>query len=149
MRGDYWNRLPFASGGGTDCLYAHHVTESPLTARGRGLAIASLVLTALGMVVALGVLLIFGGYALFSLTTGAPPHVLASIGHMGAIAAAFAVTPLSVLGLLLGVVSLVRSRRSRGRGMAITGVVLGVVGLVIVLLGVPFWGVEVCLSVSC
>lgn len=108
-------------------------------------------LAILGVVVALGVLLAFGGYALFSLTTGAPAHVLASIGYMGAITAGFGVTPLSGLGLLFGVVSLARSRRShaRGRGMAITGVVLGSVGLVSVLLGAPFWGVEVCLSVSC
>jgi len=125
------------------------VTEPSPSAPGRGLAIASLVLSILGVVVALGALLAFGAYAALSLTTGAPAHVLASIGHMGAITVAVGVTPLSVLGLILGVVSLARSRRSRGRGMAITGVVLGIIGLVIVLIGVPFWGVEVCLSVTC
>ncbi len=103
--------------------YARDVTEPSPPAPGRGLAIASLVLAILGVVVALSVLLAFGGYALFSLTTGAPAHVLASIGHMGAITAAFGVTPIAGLGLPFGLVSLVRSRRSRvrGRGMAITG----------------------------
>lgn len=132
-------------------VYAQRVTEPTLPARGRGLAITSLVLTILGALVALGVLLIFGGYALLSLMTGAPAHVLASIANMGAVAAAVGVTPLSALGLIFGVVSLVRSPRSRARarGMAITGVILGVLGLATVLLGIPFWGVEVCLSVSC
>ncbi|MET4638362.1 hypothetical protein [Mycetocola sp. 2940] len=42
--------------------------------------------------------------------TGAPLPVLASIGKMGAIAAAFTVIPLSALALTGGVVSLPRSR---------------------------------------
>ena len=114
---------------------------------------ASLVLAILGAIVAVVVLLLFGAWAALSLLTGAPLHVLASIGQMGAIAAAFTVVPLSGLALTFGVVSLRRSRgwkpRPRGYRLAISGVVTAGLALVALLLSAPFWGVEACLSIAC
>ena len=129
------------------------MTDSSPPLPGRGLAAASLILSILGAVAGVIVMLLFGAWAGLSLMTGAPLHVLASIGKMGAIAAAFSVIPLSALALAFGVVSLRGSRgwtpRPRGHRLAISGVVIAALALVAVLLSAPLWGVEVCLSIAC
>ena len=129
------------------------MTDSSPPVPGRGLAVASLVLAILAAIAAVVVMFLFGAWAVLSLMTGAPLHVLASIGKMGAIAAAFTVTPLSAVALACGVVSLRRSRgwtpRPRGRGLATSGVVISALALLAVLLSTPLWGVEVCLSIAC
>ncbi|RLQ83943.1 hypothetical protein D9V28_06730 [Mycetocola zhadangensis] len=113
----------------------------------------SLVLAILGVIAAVVVLLIFAGWAALSLLTGAPMHVLASIGKMCAIAAASTVIPLAAPALTLGVVWLARSRgwtpRPRGHGLAVSGVVISAIALASLLLTAPFWGVEVCTRLVC
>ena len=129
------------------------MTDSFPPLPGRGLPLASLVLAIVGATAAIIVVLLFGGWAVLSLMTGAPLHVLGSIGKMGAIAAAFTVLPLSGLALSFGVVSLRRSRgwapRPRGHGFAVSGVVIAALALLAVLLSTPFWGVETCFSYAC
>ena len=129
------------------------MTDSFPPLPGRGLPVASLVLAIIGAIAAVVVLFLFGAWAVLSLMTGAPLHVLTSIGKMGAISAAFTVVPLSALALAFGVVSLRRLRgwtpRPRGHRLAVSGVVIAALALVAVLLSTPLWGVEACFSIAC
>ena len=129
------------------------------------MAIAALVLACSAMLAALLILTIFGGYALLCLMTAAPPHVLATVAHYGALTAAVVLPPLSVPALILGVVARVRSRNATGggdlpgdmtapprrsvRAMATIAIVLAAVCLFSVFFGVPFWNVEPCWTAQC
>lgn len=117
-----------------------------------GWAALGLILSSLATAVGLGMGTLGVLYAGLTLVTGAPGHVQLSALRLYHVYSLPVVGPLALLGAIVSAIIVVRGRRTgrlRGRRVAITGLVLGIVCLVCLILGLPLLAVEPCFDLTC
>ena len=117
-----------------------------------GWAALGLILSSLATAVGLGLGTLGVLYAGLTLVTGAPGHVQLSALRLFHLYSLPVVGPLALLGGIDSAVVVIRGRRSGHRGgrrMAITGLVLGIVCLVGLIVGLPLLAVDPCFDLYC